>query len=675
LWRGSGHNPVKQLLEISPDKLEAAAKDPTFLSLYDSVMKAFDADVSVAGSWFATTYPGRLSGPVAFFSAEFAIHNSLPIYAGGLGILAGDICKEANDLGLPLVGLGFMYPQGYFQQRISAEGWQEEIYRQLDFKEAPINPCPWPEGCGPLIQVQLANRTLYINAWQVRLGRVKLYLLDSNIEENSPSDRQLSARLYTADHEQRIQQEVILGIGGVRLLRALGIEPSVWHANEGHTAFMILERVREEVQQGASFAEAVRKVRANTVFTTHTPVPAGHDIFPVSLVEKYFQDYWEALGIDRETFIRLGQHEGSGSEAFNMTVLALKLADHRTAVSQLHGKVTRKMWQGLWPASTEEEVPITHITNGIHILTWIAPEMSRLFEEYLGGDISQRYDDPGLRQSVRDIPDNELWEIRLLLKRKLAHIILEHAQERWARGDANAQQVLAMGALLDSDALTIGFVRRFTEYKRPALIFHDIERLKRIIKDPWRPVQIVFAGKSHPADFASKFLLHQVYSLATGRDFQGRIAFVEDYDMHMARYLVQGVDVWLNTPRRLQEACGTSGMKASANGVLHLSVRDGWWNEGYNGANGWAIGDTAQITDPEEEDRSDAESLYQILETKVVPLYYDRDRSGVPRGWMHLVKEAISSIVPYFSTRRMLKEYIERMYLPATQSLKNEELR
>jgi starch phosphorylase len=372
--------------------------------------------------------------------------------------------------------------------------------------------------------------------------------------------------------------------------------------------------------------------------------------------------------------MRLGQHEGSGSEVFNMTVLALKLADHRTAVSQLHGQVTRKMWQGLWPAGTEKEVPITHITNGIHVLTWIAPEMSRLFEEYLGRNIAQRYDDPGLRQAVRDIPDNELWEIRQLLKRKLMHIILERAQERWARGDANAQQVLAMGALLDSDALTIGFVRRFTEYKRPALIFHDIERLKRIIKDPLRPVQIVFAGKSHPADFASKYLLHQVHTLASDHDFHGRIAFIEDYDMHMARYLVQGIDVWLNTPRRLQEACGTSGMKASANGVLNLSVRDGWWNEGYNGANGWTIGDTAPITNPEEEDRSDAESLYQILETKVVPLYYDQDRSGVPRGWMRMVKEAIGSIVPYFNTRRMLKEYIERMYLPATQSLKNEEL-
>lgn len=675
LWRGSGHNPVRQLLEMSPDQLEAAAQDPTFLSLYDSVMNAFDADVSVANSWFATTYPDRLSGPVAFFSAEFAIHNSLPIYAGGLGILAGDICKEANDLGLPLVGLGFMYPQGYFQQRITAEGWQEEIYRQLEFEQAPINACPWPEGCGPLIQVQLANRTLYINAWQVRVGRVKLYLLDSNIEENSPADRQLSARLYTADREQRIQQEVILGIGGVRLLRALGIEPSVWHANEGHTAFMLLERVREEVQQGASFAEAVRKVQANTVFTTHTPVPAGHDVFPVSLVQKYFQDYWETMGIDRETFMCLGQQEGSGSEVFNMTVLALKLAEHRTAVSQLHGQVTRKMWHGLWPTGTEEEVPITHITNGIHTLTWIAPEMSRLFQEYLGRDISQRYDDPGLRQAVRDIPDNELWEVRLLLKRKLVHIILERAQERWVRGDANAEQVLAMGALLDADTLTIGFVRRFTEYKRPALVFRDIERLKRIISDPWRPVQIIFAGKSHPADFASKYLLHQVHTLAANRDFQGRIAFVEDYDMHMARYLVQGIDIWLNTPRRLQEACGTSGMKASANGALHLSVRDGWWNEGYNGANGWAIGDTAQIINPDEEDRSDAESLYQVLETKVVPLYYDRDRSGVPHSWMRLVKEAIGSIVPYFSTRRMLKEYIERMYLPATRSLKDAELR
>jgi starch phosphorylase len=668
LWRLSGHNPVRQLLQMDYEKLKAAAKDPAFLTLYDSVMATFDADMLVTKSWFSVTYPGQLSGPIAYFSAEFAIHSSLPIYAGGLGILAGDICKEANDLGLPFIGLGFMYPQGYFHQHISAEGWQEEIYQQLNFGETPINPCPWPEGCGPLIPVQIGDKTIYIGAWQVQLGRVKLYLMETNVEENSMLDRQLSARLYTADREQRIQQEIILGIGGVRLLRALGVEPSIWHANEGHTAFMMLERIREEVEDGASFIEATDRIKSNTVFTTHTPVPAGHDVFPIELIDKYFHDYWGSLGTDRETFLRLGQHDGSDTQAFNMTVLALKLADQRTAVSQLHGTVTRKMWHVLWPNVKEEEVPITHITNGVHVLTWIAPEMSRLYIEYLGRNIAQEYDDPSLLQPVRDIPDDELWEVRRTLKRKLIEIILERAQERWASKEANAQQILAMGALLDSDPLTIGFVRRFTEYKRPALIFRDIERLKRIVKDNWRPVQIIFAGKSHPADFPSKYLLQQVFSLATDRDFQGRIAFIEDYDMHMARYLVQGIDLWLNTPRRLQEACGTSGMKAAINGALNFSVRDGWWHEGYNGANGWAIGEEQAPADPEAEDRTDAEAIYNLLEKQIVPLYYERDGKGIPHGWIRMVKEAIGSIVPYFSARRTLKEYIDQMYMPAAKS-------
>ena len=671
LWRMGGHNPVKQLREISPDKLQAAANDPVFLTSYDSVMSAFDAGISAQDTWFVANHPNALDGPVAYFSMEFAIHNSLPVYAGGLGILAGDTCKEASDLGLPLVGVGFMYPQGYFHQRISAEGWQEESYRQLDFDEAPINPiCPSPQGwCGPLVQIELGDRPLYIGAWLVRVGRVNLYLLCCNIEENAPQDRQICARLYTADRELRLQQEIALGIGGVRALRALGIKPVIWHANEGHTAFMMLERIREEVERGATFAEAIPKVQASTVFTTHTPVPAGHDIYPIQLVERYFHRYWESLGIDRETFLKLGQQDGTDDQGFNMTVLGLKLAGRRNAVSQLHGRVARRMWHGLWPEVPEDEVPIGHVTNGIHVPTWIAPELGELYQKYLGRDWVERHDDAELWQRVLDIPDDELWAVRQLLKRKLIHVILERAQERWAEGQATAQQVLGLGALLDHDALTVGFVRRFTEYKRPALIFQDIERLKRIVRDRWRPVQIIFAGKSHPADFPSKYLLRQVYALATDREFQGRIAFVEDYDMHMARCLVHGVDIWLNTPRRLQEACGTSGMKASLNGVPHLSVRDGWWHEAYNGTDGWAIGDDLEHSSREDEDRADAEALYRLLEEEIVPLYYDRDRSGVPHGWMRVVKEAIRSVVPVFCARRMLKEYAERMYIPAAQSL------
>jgi starch phosphorylase len=670
LWRLGGHNPVKQLREISIDKLAAAATDPVFLNLYDSVMSAFDADISAKDSWFATKYPSAFDGPVAYFSMEFAIHNSLPIYAGGLGVLAGDVCKEACDLGLPLVGVGFMYPQGYFHQHISAEGWQEEIYRQLDFDEAPINPInpvPHSNWCSPLIQIELGARPLYIGVWQVHVGRVDLYLLCCDVEGNMPQDRQLCARLYTADQEQRFQQEVTLGVGGVRALRALGIRPSVWHANEGHSAFMMLERVREEVEKGMTFTEALKKVQATTVFTTHTPVAAGHDVFPISLVEKYLHGYLESLGISRETFLELGRQDDTGAQTFNMTVLALKLADHRNAVSQLHGKVTRRMWHGLWPEVKEDETPISHITNGIHVPTWAAPEMSRLYEKHLGQDVSKRYDDINLGKSVLNIPDEELWEVRQILKRKLIGAMVERARQCSTERECTAQQVWAMGALLDPEILTIGFARRFTEYKRPELIFHDIERFKRTVTDRWHPVQIIFAGKSHPADLPSKQLLHHVYTLATDNEFQGRIAFVEDYDMHMAHYLVQGVDVWLNTPRRLQEACGTSGMKASVNGVLHLSIRDGWWYEGYNGANGWSIGDEVEVYDPREEDRADAEALYRLLEEEIVPLYYQRDSAGVPHGWVHMVKEAIGSIVPVFCAQRMLKEYTEQMYIPAAR--------
>jgi starch phosphorylase len=670
LWRTSGHNPVKLLRDISPAKLKAAACDSAFLTLYDFVTSAFDADISAHDTWFARNHPDALTGPIAYFSMEFAIHNSLPIYAGGLGILSGDICKEASDLGIPLVGVGFMYPQGYFQQRISANGWQEEIYRQIDFNEAPINPVLSPQGNKTIAKIELDNKSLSIAVWLVQVGRTSIYLLDTNVEENDPRNRQLTSRLYTADHESRIQQEIVLGVGGVRVLRALDIRPAVWHANEGHTAFMMLERIREEMKQGATFDEAIQKVRATTVFTTHTPVPAGHDVFPVQLIEKYFHSYWDLLGIDKERFIRLGQQNGLCRQSFNMSALALAMSERCNGVSLLHAAVSRKIWHVLWPEVDEDDVPISHITNGIHVPSWVAPEMAHLYEKYLGKDWVQKHDDPEIWQHVLDIPDEELWAVRQSLKRNLMTTIRERARKLWSEIELAPQQALAMGALLDPWVLTIGFVRRFAEYKRPALIFQDIERLKKIVNDPQRPVQIVFSGKSHPADFPSKYLLQQVYMLATNREFQGRIAFVEDYDMHIARYLVHGVDVWLNTPRPLNEACGTSGMKASLNGIPNLSVPDGWWYEGYNGSNGWAIGDSREALGQGGTDKADAESLYRLLEERIVPLYYDRDRDGIPHGWIRVVKEAIRSIAPHFSARRMLKEYTHRVYLPATMSLK-----
>jgi starch phosphorylase len=669
LWRQSEHNPVQQLDEISREKLEAAASDPTFLTLYDAAIAAFDNERKDGDSWYTKTHAGTFPGPIAYFSMEFAIHHSLPIYAGGLGILAGDICKEASDLGLPLVAVGFMYPQGYFRQRISADGWQEEEYQQLDFSKAPVRPIFLPDGRKCLAEVQLKNHKLHIGAWLVNLGRVNLFLLDTGLEENEPQERQLSNRLYTGDREHRLQQEILLGVGGVRVLRTLGIQPSVWHANEGHTAFMMLERIREEVAQGKTFDQALESIPKTSVFTTHTPVPEGHDIFANDLVSQYFEHYWPSLGLDREAFLDLGRMSREGGGYFNMTILALKIAGHRNAVSKLHGRVTRRMWHGLWPDLPEDEVPIIHITNGIHVPTWVAFENRQLYEKSLGHDWIDKRDDVQLWKHIEDIPNEELWRIHLILKRKLFHIILEQAQMRWARGQASPQQILAMGSLLDSDTLTIAFSRRFTEYKRPFLLFQDIERLTRIINNPLRPVQVVFAGKSHPTDTASKTLLQRVYIMARDRVFQGRIAFLEDYDIHLARYLVQGVDVWLNTPRRLQEASGTSGMKAALNGVLHLSVPDGWWYEGFNGENGWVIGDETIKTSAEAEDKSDAESLYTLLENKVVPLYYNRDRSDIPQAWMAMVKKSISSITPMFSAQRMLKEYCEKMYLPAIKSV------
>jgi starch phosphorylase len=494
----------------------------------------------------------------------------------------------------------------------------------------------------------------------VRLGRSCLLLLDSDVEANEPWDRQISAQLYGGDQRIRIAQEILLGVGGVRLLRALGLEPTVWHANEGHAAFMMLERLRERVAAGRGFDAAVNDVRGSTVFTTHTPVAAGHDAFPPSLVEDSFHGYWGDLDGDRERILALGAHEGG----FNMTVFSLRLSGQRNAVSRLHGKISRRMWGHLWPEAKEDEIPISAVTNGVHVPTWISTEMRSLYRRHLAPDWLARHDDPGLWERLAEVPDDELWRAHVRQKRSFVAQLRERTRSRWARGLIEPAQLVAAGTLLDSEALTIGFARRFATYKRATLIFRELERLLALLDDRWRPLQIVFAGKAHPADDPGKHLIREIYEKALDRRFAGRIAFVADYDLHVAKGMVAGVDVWLNNPRPPLEACGTSGQKAALNGVPHLSVLDGWWYEGYRGGNGWAIGPERDRT-VEGEDEIDASDLYRILATEVIPLYYNRDTDGVPRGWVALMKEAIGSVANRFSARRMVKEYVETLYVPA----------
>ena len=673
-WEMTQHNPVKLLRQIAPQKLEAAASDPVFLRRYDGVMMAFDRCLAAKETWFPGQYPDLAGETIAYFSAEFGLHSSLPIYSGGLGILAGDHCKEASDLGLPLVGVGFIYPQGYFHQRISPEGRQEAIYERFDYAAAPIEPVISREREGGLLTLHLNGRRIFVAVWGVKLGPVTLYLMDTDVEENEPWDRELSARLYGGNQETRIAQEMVLGIGGVRMLDRLGIRASVFHANEGHAAFLMLERARGLVERGMSFAQAAEVVKATTVFTTHTPVPAGHDAFPFQLVEHHFGGYWEALGLDRESFLSLGGYpDGYGGANFNMTALALRMAGRRNGVSRLHGQVSRHMWQGMWPELPEAEVPITSVTNGVHIPTWVAPEMDRLYDKYLGHDWLRQQDESTLWERVLDIPDEDLWVLHMRLKYKLLGFIRERARDEWIRNGTDPAHALATGTLLNPEALTIGFARRFATYKRALLLFRDGDRLKRILQDQWRPVQFIFAGKAHPADNPGRSLLQELYKLARDHNLGGHITFVENYDMHVAKYLYRGVDVWLNNPRPPMEASGTSGMKAALNGVPHLSVLDGWWYEGYQGTNGWAIRpDREEFESDEVRDAADAEAVYRLLEEEVVPLYFDRDTDGVPRRWVQVVKEAIRTAAPTFSARRMVKEYTERMYVPAMRVEKPE---
>jgi starch phosphorylase len=666
LWRETEHNPVKLLQEVSPEKLAAAAADGAFRRLYDRVMIEMDRAMSNDNSWFAESYPDLADQTIAYFSFEFGIHNTLPIYSGGLGILSGDHTKEGSDLGLPLVCVGFMYPQGYFRQRVPSHGWQEAVYQHLDFGDAPISPLQNEHGETTYISIKIGEETVSAKVWLVKVGRTKLYLLDTDVESNSPWNRELTSRLYYGGGDMRIKQEMLLGIGGVKLLRSLGYQPAVWHMNEGHSAFLLLELLREKVLSGTPFAEAKKEVAAHTVFTTHTPVPAGHDAFAPHMMERFFWGWWDQLGISRDEFMKLGEHQQDWGMAFNMTALPLRLSGFANGVSQLHGEVSRGMWKSVFTGiENDDDVPISAVTNGVHVPTWVSGEMWALFDKYLGPDWLTHQDDPLIWQRVADIPDQELWRAHVILKGKLMTFLQNKERRRWVNGQHDPTQMMVGGMLLDRDALTIGFARRFATYKRAALIFKDLERLKRIVLDMNRPVQILFAGKAHPADDPGKHVIQEVYNYAKSNQLGGRIAFLEDYDMHAARYMKQGVDVWLNNPRRPREASGTSGMKAAMNGVPNLSILDGWWVEGYNGQNGWPIGENRDYDNTEQQDWDDANSMYDTLENEIVPLYYDRDRDDIPRGWIEVMKESIRSTTPQFSMRRMLKDYVENLYVPA----------
>jgi glycogen phosphorylase len=658
-------DPLRLLGGLDEARLNAAAADARVVALYARVTGVFDHALSATTAWFPANAPYNATLPIAYFSAEFGVHQTLPVYSGGLGILAGDIVKEASDLGLPLVGVGFMYPQGYLRQRVAADGRQEETYVRLDRDTAPAEPARGADGRPLVVPLQLPDRLLHVQVSVVRVGRVLLYLMDTDLDSNPPWERELTARLYGGDQETRLLQEILLGIGGVRVLRALGVKPGMWHANEGHSAFMLVERVRELVEAGTPFEAAVTAVRRSSVFTTHTPVPAGHDAFPFALLDKYLAAYWPTLGLDRERFLSLGAHRESWGTAFNMSALAFRLSGRQSAVSRKHAEVSRLMWHDLWPDRRPDQAPIVAVTNGVHLPSWLAPEFAALFREHLGPDWLERHDDPAVWEGVARIPAAALWQTHVALKARLLFHMQAAARRRWTDRHSSPSQAMAAGALFDPEVLTIGFARRFATYKRATLLFHDPARLVAILTDARRPVQIVFAGKAHPADEPGKHVLQAIYRAATDPAHEGRVAFVEDYAIETAQHLVQGVDVWMNTPRPPLEASGTSGQKASMNGVPNLSILDGWWMEGCDGTNGWAVGAPEPGEgDAEARDTADAADLYRLIESVVAPAYYDRGPDGLPERWIAIMRRAIETIAPRFSARRMVKEYIGTLYRP-----------
>ncbi len=660
LWQETGGNPILFLQQVSREKIDTAISRKDVLELYREVISEFDAYMNPEKTWFSERYPELQDIMVAYFSAEFGLHASIPIYSGGLGVLSGDHCKSASDLGLPLIGVGLLYRQGYFKQQINKEGKQDVLYITYDLSTMPLKPVKDQAGNEVIISVDLPGRKCYARIWKIEVGRIPLFLLDSDLSKNSQEDRTLTYNLYGGDQETRISQEILLGIGGVRALYAMGIRPNVWHMNEGHSVFLGLERIIELVNKEClSFNEALEAVKANTIFTTHTPVAAGNDAFSLLLIEKYFKSYIERTDIRTHEFMRIGLRPmGGGSDLFSLTILAFHFAAQSNAVSKLHSFVSRSIWNDVWYGVPLGEIPIGYITNGIHTLTWLDPAIAMLLDKYIQPDWRKRLIEHNEWERVYNIPDQELWETKQALKKRM----IEAVNHRLAM---RAEREGIKPVTLQPEAFTIGFARRFATYKRATLILRDLKRLSKIVNDKEWPVQIIFAGKAHPADRPGQDFIARVGEIARQKEFEGRIVMVEDYDMELARHLVAGVDVWLNTPRRPYEASGTSGQKAGINGVINFSVLDGWWVEGYNGKNGWTIGKEDNYKDEEVQDQMDSEDIYKKLEEEIVPLYYKRDSNGLPSEWISFMKESIRTILPQFSTYRMLKEYIGAMYKPS----------
>lgn len=673
LWDSCGHNPVMLLQEVSYNRLTQLSEDPRYIKRLKELAAQFDQYLNERDTWSHRVAPHiSTEHPVAYFCAEFGIHESLPIYSGGLGILAGDHLKSASDLGIPMVGVGLMYRQGYFRQRLTHHGWQEDYYVDNIFERMPLELERDASGEAVTVQLRVRQRQVKAQIWKARVGRVNLYLLDTDREDNDPIDRWLTGHLYGGNRETRIAQEMVLGIGGVLALQALGIEPSIYHLNEGHAAFSLLEVAHLDMQRtGQTFYDVEKGVRDRAVFTTHTPVPAGHDVFSPDMMDSFFAHYWPELGLSRDQFLALGARRlGDPWEPFSMTVLALRLTRGANGVSKLHGEVSRQMWRVMYPERPEQDVPIGHITNGVHARTWIAPLLSDLFDQYLGSGWSAQLANPEVWNKVDQIPDAELWERHQMLKdRLIAHTRMHIRRSREMRGESR-EVIEATNRLLDPDVLTIGFARRFSTYKRGALILHDVDRALRILSNPDRPVQLIFSGKAHPADEEGKRIIQRLMEWCNDPAIRDRIAFIEDYDIFTAQKLVHGVDIWLNNPRRPLEASGTSGQKVCMNGGINFSVLDGWWCEGYQadekgkGINGWAIGENAHTSDQKVQDAIDAESLYQLLEHEIAPLYYDRDRQGLSHGWVQKMKASIRTNAPIFNTDRMLAEYVAKLYAP-----------
>jgi starch phosphorylase len=670
LWNRTNHNPVRMLQLSRQSRLEELAQDKNFLRELKQVFHDFEQYLGRRDTYGKTGPGGAIKNPIAYFSAEFGFHESIPNYSGGLGILAGDHCKSASDLDLNFVAIGLLYRHGYFRQQIDRDGIQAAINLNQNFYHLPIREVRRGE-TKLLVSVPILDREVFARVWELRVGRVNVYLLDTDIPENSAEDRRITAELYGGDLEMRMRQEIMLGIGGVKALTALGIQPDVFHMNEGHSAFLALERIRVNVvERKLDFYSALQVVAAANVFTTHTPVPAGNDSFSRDMMQKYFGRFAKELNIPFDELFSFGHTRLNPDEPFSMTILALRLSRHANGVSKLHGEVSRSLWKDVWSGVPIHEVPITNITNGVHTKTWMAPEFAALYRKHLG-DWEEHLTEPDFWRGVIDIPDAQLWETHQQLKRRLIDFVRDRERQRRERLGESPESIRRVNRILDPEILTIGFARRFATYKRGTLLFSDKERLKRLVNDATRPVQFIFAGKAHPRDEAGKALIQEVYKFSREPGLETRVVFLEDYDSYIARRLVQGVDLWLNHPLRPLEASGTSGMKSAPNGGINLGVLDGWWREGYTGSNGWAIGAEIDSGTTEFQNEVDASSLYQVLENQIVPLYYAKPDGKLPLAWLQLMRESIRSVTPVFNTQRMVKEYTQQLYIPAAQAYEN----